>query len=144
MNTESLLQKTKRVGRPDRILIAEVAGGQVTCQSEGWESKKHTSWGMLVEDFRNEVATDGSLLGVSDRRSACGWSVVMLDHHKKMHGMNGTLDAKLELQRAIKRAELTTFCVSFDGLSVPSRPMLTKNRFCARRFTTLNLHKASG
>ena len=44
--------------------------------------------------------------------SACGWSVVQLDHEEEMeptHGMCGTLDAELDLQRAIKRAELTAF-----------------------------------
>ena len=41
---------------------------------------------------------------------ACGWSVVQLDHDKEiepMHGMYGTMDAELEVQRAIRRAELT-------------------------------------
>ena len=43
-------------------------------------------------------------------RSACGWWVVQVDHDEEvgpMHGMHGTLDAELEVQRAIKRAELT-------------------------------------
>ena len=41
---------------------------------------------------------------------ACGWSVVQLDHDEEiepMHGMYGTMDAELEAQRAIKRAEQT-------------------------------------
>ena len=40
---------------------------------------------------------------------ACGWSVVQLDHDEElgpMHGMYGTLEAGLEVQRTIKRAEL--------------------------------------
>ena len=41
---------------------------------------------------------------------ACGWSVVQLDHDEEvrpMHGMCGTVDAELEVQRTIKRAGLT-------------------------------------
>ena len=43
----------------------------------------------------------------------CVWrSVVQLDHDGElgpMHGMYGTLDAVLEVQRTIKRAERTAF-----------------------------------
>ena len=73
---------------------------------------KHRSWSMPVEEFRNHVATDGSLVGVSGRWSACVWSLVQLDHDEEMgskHGMYGVLDTKLEVQRTIKRAELTAF-----------------------------------
>ena len=44
---------------------------------------------MLVEGFRNHVATDGLLLGVPDRRAVCGWSVVQLDHDEEMEPMHG-------------------------------------------------------
>ena len=47
-----------------------------------------------------------------ERREVRGWSVVQLDHDEEMgplHGMYGTLDAELEVQRTIKRAELTAF-----------------------------------
>ena len=46
------------------------------------------------------------------QESACGWSAVQLDHDEElgpMHGMCGTLDAELEGQRTMKRAELTAF-----------------------------------
>ena len=42
------------------------------------------------------VVTDGSLVGVSVKWGACGWSV-QLDHDEEMgpmHGMYGTLDAE--------------------------------------------------
>ena len=45
-------------------------------------------------------------------RARVDWSVVHLDHDEEMgpmHGMYGTLDAELEVQRTIKRAELTVF-----------------------------------
>ena len=74
-----------------------------------WKSEKHRSWSMPVEAFRNLFITGGSLLGVSGRWSASGWSVVQLDHHEEMepmHGMTGILDAELEVQRTIKRDEL--------------------------------------
>ena len=46
---------------------------------------------------------------------ACGWSVVQLDHEElvPMHARHGTLDAELEVQRTIKRAELTAFWCLF-------------------------------
>ena len=44
------------------------------------------------------------------------WSVVQVDHDEEMrplHGMNGTLDSELEVQRTIKRAQLTAFLCLF-------------------------------
>ena len=61
-------------------------------------SEQPRSGSFPVEGFRDHVATDGSLLRVTGKRSACGWSVVQLDHDKEMepmHGMHGTLDAEL-------------------------------------------------
>ena len=61
---------------------------------------------------RLSSATDCPLQGVAGKWSACGWSVAQLDHDEElgpMHGMYGTLDAGLEVQRTIKRAELMAF-----------------------------------
>ena len=71
---------------------------------------------MPVEGFRNLVAADGSSLGVSGRWGASVWSVVQLDHDEDMepmHGMYGILDFDLEVQRTIKRVELTAFILHF-------------------------------
>ena len=65
-----------------------------------------------VEGFKGHVATDGSLLGSAGKWRACGWAVVQLDHDEEMeplHGMYGSMEAALEVQRTIKRAELTAF-----------------------------------
>ena len=46
------------------------------------------------------------------QRRECCWSVVQLDYDGKlgpMHGVYGAMDAELEVQRAIKKAELTAF-----------------------------------
>ena len=67
---------------------------------------------MPAGGFRNHVAIDGFQLGVPGKWGACGRSVVQLDHDQEMgpmHGMCGTLDAELDVQRTIKRAELTAF-----------------------------------
>ena len=45
-----------------------------------WESERHKSWGLQAEWFQGHVATDGSLIGVTGKWSACGWSVVQLDY----------------------------------------------------------------
>ena len=58
------------------------------------------------------VATDGCLLGTAGKWGACGWSAVHLDYDEDLgplHGMYGSTEADLEVQRTIKRAELTAF-----------------------------------
>ena len=58
------------------------------------------------------MATDGSLLDDEGMWRACGWSVVQLDFDEELgplHGMSGSADAELEVQRTIKRVELTAF-----------------------------------
>ena len=55
-----------------------------------------------------------------------------LDHDEKMgpmHGMYGTLDAELEVQRTIKRAELTAFWCLLRKVLVPRRCTLTTKVF---------------
>ena len=57
-------------------------------------------------------ATDGTLLGSAGKWTACGWAVVQLDSADEMgplHGMYGSMEAEREVQRTIKRAELTAF-----------------------------------
>ena len=76
------------------------------CETGGLTSTKAGAFS--AEGFRDHVATDGSLLGVAGKWSACGWSVVQLDHDDEgmgpMHGMYGTLEAVLQVQRTTKRA----------------------------------------
>ena len=67
---------------------------------------------MPAEEFKGHVATDGTLQGSAGKWRACGWSVVQLDHDEELgplHGMHGSMKAELEVQRTIKRAELTAF-----------------------------------
>ena len=59
--------------------------------------RKAQKLGIPVEGFRNHVAIDGSLSGVSGKWSAFGWSLVRLVHDEEMGPM----------QRTVKRAELT-------------------------------------
>ena len=76
------------------------------------ESEKRTSWRMPVQGFREHVAADGSLLESAGKWRACGWAVVQLDYDEEMGpllGMYGSVEAEFEVQRTIKRAELTTF-----------------------------------
>ena len=77
-----------------------------------WESEKHKNWGMTAEGLKGHVATDGSLLGAVGLWGACGWSVVQLDYDEELgplRGMYGSMEAEFEVQRIIKRAELTAF-----------------------------------
>ena len=71
-----------------------------------WESEKHKNWGKPAEGFKGHVAADGSLLGATENWGACGWSVVQMDYDEELgplHGMYGSMDAELEVQRTIKR-----------------------------------------
>ena len=59
---------------------------------------------------------------------ACGWSVVQVEFDEELgprHGMYGSMDAELELQRTIKRAELTAFPCLLKKVIGPSRCMST-------------------
>ena len=84
-----------------------------------WESEKHRRWSMPVERCRNHVTTDGSLLGVSGRWSACGWLVVQQDYDQNMWPMHG-MDAELEVQRTITSAEFTAFLCLFRRIIGPT------------------------
>ena len=67
---------------------------------------------MPAEGFKGHVAIDGSLLGTAGKWGACGWALVQLDYDEEMgplHGMYGSMEAEYEVQRPIKRAELTAF-----------------------------------
>ena len=73
-----------------------------------------THWRKWAAKHESEELKEGvgSLLGVTRKWSAGGWSVVQLDHDEEMgpkHGIHGTLEADLGVQRTIKRAELTAF-----------------------------------
>ena len=62
------------------------------------------------------MAIDGSLLGIAGKRGACGWSAVQLDYDEELgplHGMYGSMEAEVEVQRTIKRTELTAFLCFF-------------------------------
>ena len=65
---------------------------------------------MPAEGFKGHVATDGSLLGKRRKWGACGWAVLQLDFVEELgplFGMFGSMEAEYEVQRTIKRAELT-------------------------------------
>ena len=94
-----------------------------------WESEKHKSWDMTVEGFKGHVAIDGSLLGKTGKWGACGWAVVQPDYDEEMglvHGVCGSADTELEVQRTIKRAELTAFlCLFKKSYWANQGPLLT-------------------
>ena len=87
-----------------------------------WESEKQKRWSMPVEGFKGHVATDGSLLGNAGKWGACGWAVVQMDYDEEMeplHGMYGSTEAAFEVQRTVKRAELTDFLCFLRKVSGP-------------------------
>ena len=84
---------------------------------------------MPAEGFKGHVATDGSLLGTAGKCGACGWSVVQLDYDEGLgllQGMYGSMEAELEVQRTIKKAELTAFLCLFKKLIGPTKVHVDK------------------
>ena len=87
-----------------------------------WESERLKSWVVPAEGFKGHVATDGSLLGTAGKWCACGWAVVQLDSDEELvplHGMHGSMEAEYEVQRTIKRTELTAFFCLLKKVSGP-------------------------
>ena len=62
---------------------------------------------MPAGGFKGHVATDGSLLGKAGKSKASGWAVEQLDSDEEMVPLHG--EAEFEVQRTVKRAELTAF-----------------------------------
>ena len=108
-NFKERMEVTKRYRR---ALKVKANGTGVT---SGWKSgslRNTKSWDMPAEGFKGHVATNGSLQGTAGKWGACGWSVVQLDCDKNwcfLHGMYGSMAAELEVQRTMKRVELTAF-----------------------------------
>ena len=69
------------------------------------------------------MATGGSLLGAAGKWRECCWAVwCSLDYDEEMgplHGMCGSVEAELEVQRTIKRAEMTAFLCLLRKVSGP-------------------------
>ena len=77
---------------------------------------------MPAEGFKCHVVTDSSILGTAGKWEACGWAVVQLDYDEEMqplHGMYGSMEAEFEVQRTIKRAEVTAFLCLLKKLIGP-------------------------
>ena len=67
-----------------------------------WEEEQH------LDDLIERRRMEGSSLS----RGACCGAVVQLDYDEEMgplHGMYGSMEAEFEVERTIKRAELTAF-----------------------------------
>ena len=84
-----------------------------------WESEKHKSWRMPGEGFRGPCGHRRP-----GKWGACGWAVVQLDYDGEMgplRGMYGLVEAVFEVQRTIKRAELTAFLCLLKKVIGPVR-----------------------
>ena len=98
-----------------RIFSVKANGTEGIYSMKKWESEKRTSIGVCpAEGFKGHVATDGSSAGKSGKVEEhvvgqwCSW-ITMRDIGAIVQGMYGSMEAELEVQRTIKRAELTAF-----------------------------------
>ena len=60
-----------------------------------WILDTSRDWDRRVQGFREHIAIDGSVKGVSGRDAACGWEVVHLDHDKEEEPWYATYDSSL-------------------------------------------------
>ena len=81
---------------------------------------------MPAEGFKGHAATDGSLLGNAGKWSMwwCNW--ILTKNWGFLHGMYGSMEAELEVQRTIKRAELTAFLCLFKRVIGPIKVHVDK------------------
>ena len=83
-----------------------------------WESEKHKSWSMPAEGSTGHVAADGSLVVSMWLGSEwCSW--ITMKRWGPCTGMTAPWQAELEVQRTIKRAELTAFLFLLKRVSGP-------------------------
>ena len=95
-----------------RTLSVKANGTEVISASRSGSPRSTRAGVCQQRAFKGHVATDGSLLGKTGKWGACGWAVVQLDYDEEMvslNGMYGSMEAAFEVQRALKRAELTAF-----------------------------------
>ena len=117
---DNMLEKMKKWSQKDRSSVQDWQwqGGMVpNCvRDEGrrrrhltvhrWESDKFRDWNLHVPGFRDYMAAHGSRKGMLVDFGACGWAVVELVHDGEpglMHGLFGTMEVELEVQRTILR-----------------------------------------
>ena len=94
------------------------------------------NWGTPAEGFEGHVATDGSLLGSAGKWGACGCSVVQLDYDEELeplHGMYCSMEAELEVQQTMKRAELAAFLCLLKKVQSACRQQRNYQRAVERR-----------
>ena len=77
-----------------------------------WSPRCTRAWAYQQRASTATLPPIGSLLGKTGKWRACVWAVVQFDYDEEMrtlHGMYGSIEAEFEVQRTIKRAELTQF-----------------------------------
>ena len=115
-----LWQRSRKKGAKSKDIKERLKVAEKNHDASSFASKRVMNHLTVRQGFRDHVATDGSTDGSSMKVVACAWSVVQLDHDEQlepMRGMYGTLDAVLELQHTIKRAELMAFFCLFKKKS---------------------------
>ena len=84
-----------------------------------WISDTSPAWDRRMNGFREHIASYGSQKGVSERHVTCGWAVVQLDYdtaEDPWYAISGTVLAKLEGQRTIKKTQLWDFTMTLAVL----------------------------
>ena len=117
--------------RIDAILLRESQWNRGYFSVKKWKSEKHKKLSMPREGFKGHVATDSSLLGKARKWGASGWAMVQLDCDEEMEpllGMYGPMEAEFEVQRIIKRTELTAFLRLLNKVIGPVRVHVDNKR----------------
>ena len=91
-----------------------------------WKSEKFKLWSLPFESLQDHITIGASLKGIPGRHGAYGWSVVQLDHDgeaEPTHASVGVIEAGVDVQRAMKRADVTAFQMALRGFC----PMATSH-----------------
>ena len=105
------MERTTTEGVEEADMAGERACRNLTVRK--WESEKHRSWCMSPMALDWEFQAGGALAGGQ-------WCSSITTEMEPMHGMYGTLDAELKVQRTIKRSGLTAFLFLFRRIIGPT------------------------
>ena len=96
-----------------RVHSVKANGTVVNSSMKKREPEKHKKLEHYSRRFQGPRCHLTALFWVLlEKWGACGWSVVQSDYDEELgplHGMYGSMEAEFEVQRTIKRAELTAF-----------------------------------
>ena len=104
------------------ILSVEINGTEAISARENGSHRSTWAGACQQKASRATSPLTAPCWGMMASGEACGWAVVQMDYDEEMgplRGMYGSMEAEFEVQRTIKRAELTAFLCLLRKVSGP-------------------------